>query len=505
MANKFLTNIDLSNNQLLNAKLQQLGSDITASGNTGIIYYNTATNQAKISNGTSIDNITNILESIGVGTANGLSVSGVAGKNQNVSLALATSGANGAMSSSDFSKLAAATASNTVSTLVLRDGSGNFSAGTITASLTGTASNASNLNNQAASYYLSRANHTGTQLSSTISDLAATVQAYRLDQFAAPTTAVSFNSQRITNVATPTAATDAVNKAYVDGIASSLDIKASVRAASTGNVAGTYNATGGASGRGQFTAMTNTVDGVTFVANDRVLLKDQTTGAQNGIWVVTTAGTGSNGVWDRASDFDQDAEVTAGAFTFVEEGTVNADSGWVLTTNNPITIGGSSGTALAFAQFSGAGTILAGNGLTKTGSTLSAVGTAGRISVGAGGIDIDSSYVGQTSITTLGTIATGTWQGSAVGLAYGGTGATSAAGAKTNLGFLTRYAQTLSTSTTSYAVTHNLGTLDVLVQLVEVATGAIVYADFVVTNTNTVTINFGTAPAANAYRVVVVG
>lgn len=228
-----------------------------------------------------------------------------------------------------------------------------------------------------------------TLTASKISDFDTQVRTSRLDQMAAPTAAVSANSQKITNLATPTLDTDAANKAYVDAARSGLDVKASVRVASTANVTVTYTATGGTSTRGQITAAPNTLDGVALAANDRILLKDQTTGAQNGIWVVSTLGTGATGVWDRATDFDTDAEVTAGAFTFVAEGTTNADTGWVLTTNDVITIGGASGTALAFAQFSGAGQISAGAGLTKTGNTLD-VGTASasRIVVNADSIDL---------------------------------------------------------------------------------------------------------------------
>lgn len=181
----------------------------------------------------------------------------------------------------------------------------------------------------------------------------------------------SFSNFKITNLATPTADADAATKAYVDATRTGLDVKQSVRAASTASVTVTYTAAGGTSTRGQITAAPNTLDGVTLAANDRILLKDQGTGAQNGIWVVSTLGTGANGVWDRATDFDADAEVTAGAFVFVEEGTTNADSGWVLTTNNPIIIGGASGTALVWVQFSGAGQITANNGLTKSGNTIS--------------------------------------------------------------------------------------------------------------------------------------
>jgi hypothetical protein len=106
-------------------------------------------------------------------------------------------------------------------------------------------------------------------------------------------------------------------------------------------------------------------------------------------------------------------------FTFVEEGTVNADSGWVLSTNGTITV---DTTGLTFTQFSGAGQITAGDGLTKSGNTINAVGTADRITANADSIDIASTYVGQTSLTTLGTITTGTWNATILTGTYGGTG-----------------------------------------------------------------------------------
>ena len=209
-----------------------------------------------------------------------------------------------------------------------------------------------------------------------------------------------------------------VNKSYVDSVANGLDVKASVRVATTANLAGTYD-----NGAGTITAGSNgaiSVDGVTLVVNDRVLVKDQSTAAQNGFYKVTaTGGAGAAFVLTRTPDADAASELTAGAFTFTEEGTANADNGYVLSTNGAITLGT---TGITFEQFSGAGQISAGNGLTKTGNTIDVVGTADKITVSSNAITIASSYVGQTSITTLGTIATGVWNGTDIGVAHGGTG-----------------------------------------------------------------------------------
>jgi hypothetical protein len=214
-----------------------------------------------------------------------------------------------------------------------------------------------------------------------------------------------------------------VNKSYVDSVANGLDVKASVRVATTADLSATYN-----NSNGTLTANANgaiVIDGVTLVLNDRVLVKDQTTQTQNGFYKVTTVGSGSAAfVLTRTPDANEASEITGGAFTFVEEGTANADNGYVATHNGIPTLGT---TNITFDQFSGAGQIAAGNGLTKTGNTIDAAGTANRISVSANAIDIASTYVGQSSITTLGTIATGTWNADTIGVAYGGTGITSAA------------------------------------------------------------------------------
>ena len=146
-------------------------------------------------------------------------------------------------------------------------------------------------------------------------------------------------------------ATSLVSKEYVDAVKVGLDFKDSVRVASTANV--TVSGPGAA------------IDGITLSSGDRVLLKNQSTASENGIYVFN----GAASALTRATDADANAEVTAGLFTFVEEGTVNADSGFVLTTDGSITVGS---TSLAFAQFSGAGQIVAGDGLTKSGNQLDA-------------------------------------------------------------------------------------------------------------------------------------
>lgn len=328
-----------------------------------------------------------------------------------------------------------------------------------------------------------------------------------LSSIAAPTTAVAFNNQKATGLADPTNPQDAATKNYVDSMSVGLDVKASVRAASTGNVTVTYNATGGTSGRGQITAAPNTLDGVTLAAGNRILLKDQTTGAQNGIYTVTTLGTGANGVWDRATDFDADAEVTAGAFTFIEEGTVNSDTGWVLTTNNPITIGGSSGTALAFAKFSSSAALTFGNGLNQTGNTVTVVGTANRVVVSASGVDIASNYVGQTSITTLGTIVTGVWNGTTIAVANGGTGATTAAGARANLGapgISTGLLGALAAGTeTTY--THGLNNQFVQAKFFDATSNFEIEFSWRQVDANTIGVTADVAYAASAVRAVVQG
>jgi hypothetical protein len=167
----------------------------------------------------------------------------------------------------------------------------------------------------------------------------------------AGTQIIDMGANKVTNVAEPTQDTDAATKFYVDAVKTGLDVKASVRAATTvnGTLATAY-------------ANNIVIDGVTLATGDRILIKDQTASAENGIYVVQASGAPA-----RATDADVNAEVTGGMFTFVEEGTANADAGFVLATNGAIVVGT---TDLSFVQFSGAGQVTAGDALSKTGNTL---------------------------------------------------------------------------------------------------------------------------------------
>ena len=179
-----------------------------------------------------------------------------------------------------------------------------------------------------------------------------------------------------------------VTKGYVDAVKQSLDIKDSVRLASTANVSLTAGSSGLEAG--------DAIDGVTLVAGDRVLLKNQSTGSQNGIYVAVASG----GTPARSDDANASADVTSGMFVWVEEGTANGDQGYVLTTNDTINL---NTTSLTFTQFSGAGQITAGNGLTKSGNTINVVPDNVTLSVTADEIKLK----GDVTTTALGDLLIG--------------------------------------------------------------------------------------------------
>lgn len=199
----------------------------------------------------------------------------------------------------------------------------------------------------------------------------AAVQA-ALSDLSAPTSDFSFGGVKITNLADPTSAQDAATKAYVDSVAQGLDAKGSVRAATTANIT---------------LSGTQTIDGVSVVAGDRVLVKNQTAPAQNGIYVV------ASGSWTRSTDMDTWTEVP-NAYVFVEEGSTQADTGWVCLADAGGTLGT---TAIGWAQFSSAGSYAAGTGLTLTGNTFSITNTG--VSAGSYG---SASSVGTFTVNAQG-------------------------------------------------------------------------------------------------------
>ncbi len=221
----------------------------------------------------------------------------------------------------------------------------------------------------------------------------------KLNEFTVPDGAVSLNSQKITNLADCTADNDAANKGYVDGVAQGLDIKDSCVVVSTSNIT---------------LSGTQTIDGVSLSANDRVLVAGQSTASQNGIYKVV-----SGGSWTRADDMAA-GEDAAGNFTFIEEGTTNAENGWVCTSDKGSAVVGTNN--LTFAQFSGAGQITAGDGLQKSGNTISADLKSN------GGVVIES---GELAVKLDASSITGT-----LAVGDGGTGATSASAARTSLGLV---------------------------------------------------------------------
>ena len=217
---------------------------------------------------------------------------------------------------------------------------------------------------------------------------------------------INVSSARITSLGTPTQTTDAATKAYVDAQLQGLDVKNSVRVATTAN--GTLSS---AFANGQ------TVDGISLATGDRILLKDQSTGSENGIYTVNASGAPT-----RATDFDENSEVTGGTFFFVEEGTTNADNGFVMTNDGAVTVGT---TALVFTQFSGAGSVIAGSALTKSGNTLNVGVDDSSIEVNSDALRVKAS--GITNAMLAGSIDLTAKVTGALPVGNGGTGLTSIA------------------------------------------------------------------------------
>ena len=436
MAQKFLTNIDLNQNQLINAKFEALATNPTTGNFEGRMYFNTATFTLMVyANAAWKKSVHSIASGGGVGIAEAMTVSESNGT-VTLTLNVADTDSAGLLPAAMWQMLTDATDAATASKLVKRDGSGNA------------------------------------------------------------------------KVAVPTDAAHIATKGYVDSARQGLDVKASVRVATTAAINLSTDLQNG-----------DVIDGVTLVTGDRVLVKNQGTDSENGIYVAVASGAAS-----RSSDANGTAdtgELTSGTFTFVEAGTVNFDSGFVVSTDGTITVGS---TGITWTQFSGAGSFEAGDGLSKSGTQVNVNVTANRTAITADAIDISANYVGQSSITTLGTITTGVWGSGAtdIAVASGGTGASDAATARTNLGIVTSAgASTTSTpalarsakqacaasaaGTSSTVVTHLFNSTDVIVQIYEVSSGATVVGDVVRTNADTVTVTLLGTITAGDYAIVVTG
>jgi hypothetical protein len=442
MATKFVTNLDLNANQILNGRLEALATDPTTGNFEGRLIYRTDLDCIKVHNGTSW---MTLLKSVtAAGDHDGSLTISETGGAITITPNLASALEAGLLSTGFFTDLNNATSSSTGGTLAKRDSNGRI------------------------------------------------------------------------QVAAPSNDLDAANKGYVDAARQGLDVKASVRlATNTALPAYTYDA-------GVITATSAgvlLVDGVQPGNGERILVKNEVdaNAPYNGIYDVTDYGNGGPFILTRSNDADTGVKVTPGMFTFVEEGNTWGDSGWLLTNDTiPIVIGTS---PLTFVQFSAAGQTIAGNGLVKTGNAIDVVGTADRIVANVDSIDIASTYVGQTSITTLGTITTGVWNGTDVAVADGGTGASSTADARTNLAaggtqgvgvsvpvLVRKVSLTIGDgAAVNYTIQHGFGTSDVVVEVFEVATGETVIADVVRTDSNNVRVTFSSAPALNTFKVVVTG
>jgi hypothetical protein len=267
-----------------------------------------------------------------------------------------------------------------------------------------------------------------------------------LNSVASPIGAVSLNNQKITSLGAPTDGSDATTKTYVDTAVSNaiqgLDIKASVFRISIAEIPNvTYSSAGNGTLTSTESSVTSSFDGGVNL-NIRVLIKDQSVKSQNGLYTVTSI-TSGNIIFTRTDDMKHGTTLNPNSFVFVEDGTIYADTGWVLTSN-----GGQIGvTNSEWVQFSAAGVIEAGSGLTKTGQTLS----------------IDTTVVARK---------------------------------KTDF---------VPSGSTTASITHNFNTKDIVVSVIEVSTGELVLVDAVANGVNTCQIIFDTAPTSEQYRYIIVG
>ncbi|CAG7581574.1 MAG: capsid decoration protein [uncultured marine phage] len=376
---RFLVDIDLNQNELQYPKIHNLAS-APAGPTSGQVYFNTTDDKLFYWDGT-------VWVDVASGTVNLEGVSPItvtySGTTYSIDIDNATTGTDGAMSAADKTKLDAATSSNVADTLVIRDSNGDFSAGTITATtITGLTAPSGPTDATSKDYVDTliagidqvgvevtdplTVTFSGSTYSIGINATSSNVANYVVQRDANG----SFETTMVTGLTAPSNGTDATNKNYVDALVQGLDPKESVRVIATGSIT---------------LSGTQTIDGVSLVVGERVLVAGQggdliTADSANGIYDVAAV------AWARSSDADGNpsSEVSAGMFTFVTEGTTYQDTGWVLSTNDPIVV---DTTPLQFVQFSQAGVIEAGNGLTKTGNTLN-IGAGNGITVNTDDVEV---------------------------------------------------------------------------------------------------------------------
>lgn len=459
MSRKFLTSVDMALNSILNVIFQPLASD-PGSPASGQIWYNTTSKVYKYYDGTAV-------QTFGTGTGSGNVTQG----SNSASSGILKVSAGADKSIGDYAGGTGLVKSN--------------SSGVVSAAVAGTDYAAATTGSSAL-----KGNGSGGFGAAVLNDVGAATGDY------------SLNSHKITSLADPASAQDAATKSYVDAVIQGLQFKPTATVAATSALpAGTYS--NGSSGVGAtFTVTatgTTTVDGHVVAAGDLVLATAQASAFQNGLYAVTTAGTtGVSTVLTRHADMDQAAEFPGAMVPVGSTGTANANSLWLANPSGTVTVGT---TSIPFTELNKGTDLAAGTGIAISGNTVS-IENSGVLLPAHGG-------TGAASLTGIvkangASAATAAVAGTDYAAATSGS---SMLGANGSGGFRSaKFTATIGDgSTTSIAVTHSLGTADVIAQVRDASTNAVVDCDIVQTSTTVTTFGFTAAPASNAYKVVIIG